>query len=552
MSHCLDPPCQQSNGAQTRRNKLLQDAEMHEHALIAIRRELNTLVPVGRLPPELLVAIFHYFAALQKNGLPVNLISVTHVCHLWRKVALGAETLWATINATARPDYLDVALRRSGGTLLDVYIKSAYHQSHQRTLHAILPHIHRFSSLEIVDWFSVSHFFPDPVHAPELQILRVIRKDTARKDATPSTIFSRLLSTPKLHTLQHNARTDIWRSLAKLPSLKHLDLTGGVELHLNEVAETLRCLPSLEHLRLYCQWLKKPQFNDSLISVPIITLPWLRTAILSGYIVDSCRLLALISTPSITRIDLPHYTKTCTTEADLKALADLCRPVISKLLTSEMGSLKPLLCLSIHHDSLYDNYYTLRGWADDQSTAQDDRMQLSFSIPMYKHLVFYDHFTRHLPLDTVRLLQLSPIKEMMRGWELLHHFSSVEELRLEPCYVWEFAALIDKSSDGRYNFPSLRVVKATELYFEPRSKSDETCDSGICHHILKNILVIRQAEAPIEQLTIFCPRSSPEALSELNGVVPRLEIITREVAKKRGQSMRSLDDRKGAQRYLYD
>jgi len=65
----------------------------------------SAVTPISVLPPELLVQIFRLYAleeppwsrGVQKLGW----IAVTHVCQLWRQVALGDSSLWARITGIA-------------------------------------------------------------------------------------------------------------------------------------------------------------------------------------------------------------------------------------------------------------------------------------------------------------------------------------------------------------------------------------------------------------------------------------------------------------------
>jgi F-box-like len=75
----------------------------HSEAIICLKRERNSNVPISRLPPEILSAIFFYnvldgghdfsyrFISASLGGW----ISVTYVCHYWREIALQSASLWS-------------------------------------------------------------------------------------------------------------------------------------------------------------------------------------------------------------------------------------------------------------------------------------------------------------------------------------------------------------------------------------------------------------------------------------------------------------------------
>ena len=64
--------------------------------LLLMRR--NALAPVSVLPPEVLARVFHFLARDEPpclGRLDLGWIRATHVCQLWRQVALGDSSLWA-------------------------------------------------------------------------------------------------------------------------------------------------------------------------------------------------------------------------------------------------------------------------------------------------------------------------------------------------------------------------------------------------------------------------------------------------------------------------
>ncbi|KAI0039928.1 hypothetical protein FA95DRAFT_1462389, partial [Auriscalpium vulgare] len=60
----------------------------------------NAGLPVSRLPPEILSAVFSILTDIDRprnHGKSLAWISITHVCRKWRDVALNNPTLWSTI-----------------------------------------------------------------------------------------------------------------------------------------------------------------------------------------------------------------------------------------------------------------------------------------------------------------------------------------------------------------------------------------------------------------------------------------------------------------------
>ncbi|KAI0041445.1 hypothetical protein FA95DRAFT_1477606, partial [Auriscalpium vulgare] len=72
-------------------------------ARLALRQQRNSLLPVGRLPTELLRIIFAFSSetdrAWTEEGptTKIGWLTVTHVCQRWRYVALEHPGLWTHI-----------------------------------------------------------------------------------------------------------------------------------------------------------------------------------------------------------------------------------------------------------------------------------------------------------------------------------------------------------------------------------------------------------------------------------------------------------------------
>ncbi|KAI0051843.1 hypothetical protein FA95DRAFT_1450077, partial [Auriscalpium vulgare] len=76
-------------------------------ALLDLHQQHNHRLPVARLPPELLAAIFtclsdsygvEWCAVSRQPMFPFNWLAVTFVCQRWRRAALDHSDLWARID----------------------------------------------------------------------------------------------------------------------------------------------------------------------------------------------------------------------------------------------------------------------------------------------------------------------------------------------------------------------------------------------------------------------------------------------------------------------
>ena len=107
--------------------------QLVDSAIAKEKRNINSLLPISRLPTEVLSHIFTYvslncsdFPEIQES--PYECMTVSQVCYNWRTVALATHSLWSTVYM----NYLDgvaLFLQRSGKMLLDVVaVKMDYYR----------------------------------------------------------------------------------------------------------------------------------------------------------------------------------------------------------------------------------------------------------------------------------------------------------------------------------------------------------------------------------------------------------------------------------------
>ena len=84
--------------------KVIDDEiKVSDRVVQQLKSRRNTIVPVSRLPPEILVEVFSLlpFVADDPKCVPyLEWIFVTHVCRRWREIALQSPYLWNHINFT--------------------------------------------------------------------------------------------------------------------------------------------------------------------------------------------------------------------------------------------------------------------------------------------------------------------------------------------------------------------------------------------------------------------------------------------------------------------
>ena len=119
---------------------------MVEESLIRATRKVrsmrNVLVPINKLPPEILTHI----CALAPHATSDLAHLCAQVCRYWRSTLLASPSLWNVIH-TKDPLHVEVHLVRSGKVPLEVY----FHKGSpvDRFCQKVVPHMDRFRSLHL-------------------------------------------------------------------------------------------------------------------------------------------------------------------------------------------------------------------------------------------------------------------------------------------------------------------------------------------------------------------------------------------------------------------
>ncbi|KAH9041353.1 hypothetical protein EDB85DRAFT_1922718, partial [Lactarius pseudohatsudake] len=98
----------QENPREDQRQAIDAEIRSLEESLRALRRRRNALAPISSLPPELFATIFSFLrlppsGTVLLGGEPdrqLSWLSVAHVCHGWRQVALDHPFFWSHVDFT--------------------------------------------------------------------------------------------------------------------------------------------------------------------------------------------------------------------------------------------------------------------------------------------------------------------------------------------------------------------------------------------------------------------------------------------------------------------
>ena len=142
----------------------------------------TTIANIDRLPPEMLAAIFTHLSTPESDSpgrraskFVQDLVSVTHVCRSWRRVATTTPEMWTDITM-ANTEAVKAFLERSGAFPLRVTLRlSGRVKPYRDLLEAAIPHTPRFQQLSILAHRGVcfTGSFPLPEPAPLLEQLAI-------------------------------------------------------------------------------------------------------------------------------------------------------------------------------------------------------------------------------------------------------------------------------------------------------------------------------------------------------------------------------------------
>ena len=197
------------------------------NCICSLKSRRNSLCQVSRMPPEILSEVFLVLAeqlqAQDRFKVDFKWITVAHVCHLWRHIALQHGRLWGKIDMTS-PDRASVFVDRSKGAPLAV--RQSFAGSSAELPAAFTNPSCRYRELHLRAKDgqlgpNVLHALNSSIHAPVLESLVLEVSDNVAEYTLPPAVFDH--KAPALTRLQlQNVRLE-WAT-ALFPSLTHLSI----------------------------------------------------------------------------------------------------------------------------------------------------------------------------------------------------------------------------------------------------------------------------------------------------------------------------------------
>lgn len=418
----------------------------HRAAIVRLQIHRNSLLPVAKLPAELLGEIFlsNLFASgVEDFAYPAKLdsrpcwIDVSHVSHRWREVALHTPRLWSYVG-TDNPGWLEASISRSKAVPLHVRIKrpttsplllgfrdiGARNRIQELHLTAVLgPWIHLLDE---------SQNTPTSEHPPS--IITSFRLHAIASYNGPDTLrFPKsfaLRSFPHLTTLELVGCEIDWRNpLFKSAALTYLKI---VTMDSNSVLPALRTiLPSLNRLvglELGDLGFGQAFPEEDQAAVVDISLPCIKHLTLIGH--HPLKIAASINT--IGRCDSIRIRLLCriipwqSRGNEASELDSLITPFFSRYY-SELPDPPTIQHLSLI--SRLSSYAVECTHEPRSGTASSCFMTTTWREHVYADFLFTTEICEELPLSRLRSLRLDTVQLYSQSWlEIFPKMEGLEEL----------------------------------------------------------------------------------------------------------------------------
>ncbi|KDQ61419.1 hypothetical protein JAAARDRAFT_190193 [Jaapia argillacea MUCL 33604] len=173
------------------------DSEIAAHleSIRELRTKRNSLVPISRLPSEVLANIFVQYAKQRDLSLEyafgrpaVWWIAITYVCRYWREVAVATPSLWCSL-PFHRPKWVPEMITRSKMAPLEVNVTSQFSRLMPQ-IRMALEHMSRIRDLVLELKPSDLRTLPLSSPAPLLSSLRICVWITRDAFLIPKDAFS--------------------------------------------------------------------------------------------------------------------------------------------------------------------------------------------------------------------------------------------------------------------------------------------------------------------------------------------------------------------------
>lgn len=538
---------------ETQRNAIQEEIIKREKWLLDAKRQLNSLVAILQLPPELLSEILlHYVQTWIDDSnsedsrpavLPYGWMKVTHVCHHWREVALHTPRLWSNIADFGNTvEFVEEMISRSGQAGLFATVNSD-----DVAFAPVMAQIQRVAWLNVEFHDQGDH--PTVVRsAPKLTRIAVTLCSCFRTDHP---CLFRDSDLPKLTHLDLDRASFMWCRPLIRPTVTHLSILSADRVEprfgMRELLAALEGLPVLEELFIQDAIPHEPL--DEVLPAPLRVLPLSRLERL--YLDDdaeACAALLLhVCFPNTVVIRIEA--RNSSTDIDASGMMELAKALSVKLSESISpdGAERRLATMSVNFErGLVDGILSLgdvrfRGWRTKhhvsafgsvEETLPASALEVVLKDTDDAPQVFFECFFALLPLATVETLYLSHpphplVLPSLPSWrEMLQAMPYLSELGLGPFVedvVPDFLSLrcwVDPHAGGKgeYVLPALKVLSLHEVAF--RTSCEDPGDTALVDKYRDVLRLRREAQCPLDKIVLDrCVNVTPADVALLQPLV---------------------------------
>jgi hypothetical protein len=286
--------------------------DLLEASIRALRSRHNELVPISRLPCEVLATVFSFLSnfAWNKGSSVLAWTYVARVCCRWRETTLNHPRLWSHINLTKlTPVGIVEIFSRTKTAPINLEVNSdkwnmERYEALERQLEA---HISHTRHLKLSGYFLTNVIKRLVLPTPILESISLSHYGTSNL-TIPDNLFN--CTAPSLTSLKLNKYDISWKSplLKRLRILEILELSANARPELNDWLDALNEMSQLKDLSLRFATPVAPLLNPPISRT--VTLPSLTYFYIKASAKDCALALAHLVLPTLARLHVyveSHY-----------------------------------------------------------------------------------------------------------------------------------------------------------------------------------------------------------------------------------------------------
>ena len=227
----------------------------------------NMLVPINKIPPEILTLIPDFWDTRNRDQ---DVITLTHVCHSWREIFVSRSSLWTNFNCSDE-EKTRVYFKRSKSSPINLSLDLSKGILPCDPIFHIIPHATgRLKSLFVKglagDMEVVTSHLSHPAPLLERLSIHSDPRLAHRAPVLPSALFNGDASSLRMLCLEFVHTELPWRNMVNLTSLALTDIPSGA-VSTGRLLDFFESAPYLEEVKLWCATPKAAIQGGRLVSL---------------------------------------------------------------------------------------------------------------------------------------------------------------------------------------------------------------------------------------------------------------------------------------------